>query len=33
VLGFTVALGKIVEMNVPADPVRLRRLDLSVVAR
>jgi RNA polymerase sigma-70 factor (ECF subfamily) len=32
VLGFTVARGKIVEMNVLADPVRLRRLDLSAVA-
>jgi RNA polymerase sigma-70 factor (ECF subfamily) len=32
VLGFTVARGKIVEMNVLADPVRLRRLDLTVLA-
>jgi len=33
VLGFTVAGGKIVEMNVLADPVRLRRLDLTFLAR
>ncbi len=33
VLGFTVASGKIVEMNILADPVRLRRLDLTVLAR
>jgi hypothetical protein len=33
VLGFTVAGGKIVEMNVLADRVRLRRLDLTVLAR
>lgn len=32
VLGFTVARGKIVEMNVLADPVRLRRLDLTFLA-
>jgi RNA polymerase sigma factor (sigma-70 family) len=32
VLGFTVAGGKIIEMNVLADPVRLRRLDLTVLA-
>ena len=31
VLGFTVAHRKIVEMNVLADPVRLRRLDLTAV--
>jgi hypothetical protein len=29
VLGFTVAGGRIVEMNIPADPERLGRLDLS----
>jgi RNA polymerase sigma-70 factor (ECF subfamily) len=33
VLGFTVARGKIVEMNVLADPARLRRLNLTVLAR
>ena len=33
VLGFTVAHGKIVEMNVLADPVRVRRLNLTVLAR
>ena len=33
VLGFTVARGKIVEMNVLTDPARLRRLDLTVLAR
>jgi RNA polymerase sigma factor (sigma-70 family) len=33
VLGFTVARGKIVEMNILSDPVRLRRLDLTVLAR
>ena len=33
VLGFTIARGKIVEMNVVADPARLRRLDLTVLAR
>ena len=32
VLGFTVARGKIVEINVLADPARLRRLDLTVLA-
>lgn len=32
VLGFTVARGKIIEMNVLADPARLRRLDLTVLA-
>ena len=32
VVGFTVAHGKIVEMNILADPVRLRRLDLAVLA-
>ncbi len=33
VLGFTVAGGKIIEMNVLADPVRLRQLDLTVLVR
>jgi RNA polymerase sigma factor (sigma-70 family) len=33
VLGFTVAGGKIVEMNILADPARLQRLDLTVLAR
>ena len=33
VLGFTVAGGKIVEMNILADPVRLRQLDLTVLTR
>ena len=33
VLGFTVARGKIVEMNILTDLARLRRLDLAVVAR
>ena len=33
VLGFTVAGGKIVEMNILADPARIRRLELSVPAR
>ena len=33
VLGFTVAGGKIVEMNILADPARIRRLDLGVPAR
>jgi RNA polymerase sigma-70 factor, ECF subfamily len=32
-LGFTVAGGKIVEMNILADPARIRRLELSVPAR
>jgi RNA polymerase sigma-70 factor (ECF subfamily) len=32
-LGFTIARGKIIEMNVLADPLRLRRLDLTVLAR
>jgi RNA polymerase sigma-70 factor (ECF subfamily) len=31
VLGFTIARGKIVEMNVLADPERLRQLDLTVL--
>ena len=31
VLGFTIARGRIVEMNVLADPERLRRLDLTAV--
>ena len=33
VLGFTVARGKIVEMNILTDPARLQRLDLTVLAR
>ncbi|MGH8860585.1 MAG: RNA polymerase sigma factor SigJ [Jatrophihabitantaceae bacterium] len=33
VLGFTVARGKIAEMNILADPARLPRLDLTVLAR
>ena len=33
VLGFTVAHGRIVEMNILRDPARLRQLDLTVVAR
>jgi len=33
VLGFTVAGGRIVEMNVLVDPVRLRRLELTALAR
>jgi RNA polymerase sigma-70 factor (ECF subfamily) len=32
VLGFTVAHGKVTEMNALADPARLSRLDLSLVA-
>jgi RNA polymerase sigma-70 factor (ECF subfamily) len=31
VMGFTVRRGKIVEINVLADPVRLRQLDLTVL--
>ena len=31
--GFTVARGKIVEMNILTDPARLQRLDLAVLAR
>ena len=31
VVGFTVARGKIAEMNILADPVRLRGLDLTAV--
>jgi hypothetical protein len=31
VLGFTVAGGKIVEINILADPERLSRLDLSAI--
>ena len=31
VLGFTVAGGRIVEINILADPERLRRLDLSAI--
>jgi RNA polymerase sigma-70 factor (ECF subfamily) len=30
VLGFTIAHGKIVEMNILADPLRLQQLDLTV---
>jgi RNA polymerase sigma-70 factor (ECF subfamily) len=33
VMGFTIAGGKIVEMNILADPERLRRLDLSALDR
>jgi RNA polymerase sigma factor (sigma-70 family) len=33
VVGFTVAGGKIVEMNILVDPARLARLDLTVLAR
>jgi RNA polymerase sigma-70 factor (ECF subfamily) len=33
VVGFTVARGKIVEMNILADPARLQSLDLTVLAR
>jgi RNA polymerase sigma-70 factor, ECF subfamily len=33
VVGFTVAGGKIVEMNILVDPARLERLDLTVLAR
>jgi RNA polymerase sigma factor (sigma-70 family) len=33
VLGFTVTGGKIAEMNILADPARLERLDLTVLAR
>lgn len=32
VLGFTVARGKIVEMNILTDPARVQRLDLTVLA-
>jgi RNA polymerase sigma-70 factor (ECF subfamily) len=32
VMGFTVADGKIVEIDILLDPVRLRRIDLSVIA-
>ena len=31
VIGFTIANGRIAEMNVLADPDRLRRLDLSAI--
>jgi len=31
VIGFTIADGKIVEMNILADPERLNRLDLSAI--
>jgi RNA polymerase sigma-70 factor (ECF subfamily) len=33
VLGFTVAQGRIVEMNILSDPARLRRLDLAGFGR
>jgi RNA polymerase sigma-70 factor (ECF subfamily) len=33
VLGFTVANGRIVEMNILSDPARLQRLDLAAAAR
>jgi hypothetical protein len=33
VVGFTVAGGKIAEMNILVDPARLQRLDLTVLAR
>jgi RNA polymerase sigma-70 factor (ECF subfamily) len=33
VMGFTIAGGKIVEMNILADPERLERLDLSALDR
>jgi hypothetical protein len=33
VVGFTVAGGKIIEMNILVDPARLERLDLTVLAR
>jgi hypothetical protein len=32
-LGFTVARGKIVEMNILADPARIGRLDLTILGR
>jgi hypothetical protein len=33
VMGFTIAAGKIVEINILADPERLSRLDLSAIDR
>ena len=30
-IGFTIAGGKVVEMDIPADPDRLSRLDLSAI--
>ena len=33
VIGFTIARGKVVEMDILADPDRLRRLDLSAIER
>jgi RNA polymerase sigma-70 factor (ECF subfamily) len=33
VIGFTIANGRIAEMNILADPDRLRRLDLSAIER
>jgi RNA polymerase sigma-70 factor (ECF subfamily) len=33
VLGFTIADGKVVEIDILADPDRLRRLDLSAIER
>jgi RNA polymerase sigma-70 factor (ECF subfamily) len=32
VLGFTIARGKVVELNILTDPTRLRRLDLAALA-
>jgi hypothetical protein len=33
VIGFTIANGRIAEMNILADPDRLSRLDLSAIER
>jgi hypothetical protein len=33
VLGFTIAAGKVVEIDILADPVRLSRRDLSAIDR
>jgi RNA polymerase sigma-70 factor (ECF subfamily) len=33
VLGFTIAAGKVVEVDILADPVRLSPLDLSAIDR
>jgi hypothetical protein len=33
VIGFTIAGGKVVEMDILADPYRLSRLDLSAIER
>jgi RNA polymerase sigma-70 factor (ECF subfamily) len=33
VLGFTIAGGRVVEINILADPDRLSRLDLSAIER